>query len=141
MNALDAATPYLFVLSLFGLAYIYRGTITLMLKILISEFIDREERVESRIYRAQTVERAKVSGKDPVSLIPPGVNGILGIMEEINQMRVDSSLFMSALQLEMDNFKNEVLSNCPCPEEFKLKCQERFDKIESKIKDRVKNGS
>lgn len=147
MNTLDAATPYLFVLSLFGLAYIFRSTITLMLKILITEFIDREERVEARIYRAQTVERSKVQGgRDPVSLTPPGVNGVLSIMDEVSrevsQIRVDSSLFMSALQLEMDTFKNELLATCPSEQHDK--CKEHFAKIDKMLEDHVeeiKNGS
>lgn len=134
MSIIEAATPYLYVASLFGLAYIFRSTITLMLKILIAEFIDREEKLESRIYRAQTVERSKVHGQTPTSLTPPGVNGIL---EEIDQMRIDGGVFMSALQLEMEAFKNDVLLDCPCPEEFRLQCKSRFEKLEKT----VKNGS
>ncbi len=130
-------TFVLFVAATFGLAWLNKSSIAMVIKMLVQETFNREERQRALIYEAQVVERGKVHGQEPTSLTPPGVNGALGVLEEVNQMRVDASLFMSALQLEMDAFKNDILPNCPCPEEFRLECKDRIERLENTIK----NGS
>ena len=59
------------------------------------------------------------------------------LLNEMDQLRIDDGLFLSNLQLQMDEFKDEIRE---CEPEMQMICNARIVKLE-KIISEAKNGS